>query len=348
MEAFFIGKEQLVDILTKTYSRDVIVEYVHYLIDKEIPFSISLIDIDNFKYINDTYGHTVGDSVLQRVSAQISEFLSGVGGSIGRFGGDEFLLVLPRITEYDAVWKKCHELVALINKIVFSDISGLAITITMGVARYPENEKSYERLFEIADKALYRGKMKGRNCFIIYLPEKHANIVLKTEKDKSLSSMFLHASVFDFITKAERLGDGIESLFNFMSAYFMLDHICIQFQNKIYFDKLHQLAKNRDFAPIDERSILLNTNPSTGIFYVNQTSRLLQVNQSIFYNELAAQKIGALFCCAISCRERSFGFLRVDTTSPRIWQNPHMDILLSVARTIGILLYERNLSIPEL
>ena len=348
MENFFKNKEKAVDELTGVYNRNVIIEYANYLIDKEIPFSILLVDIDNFKYVNDTYGHIVGDEVLQEVSRRLSQFISNFGGIIGRFGGDEFILVFPKIVSYEDIWKKCHDLLFSINECLFTDVEGLCITITMGVARYPENECSYEKLLDIADKALYRGKMKGRNCFIIYLPEKHADIVLKTEKDKTLSSMFLHANVFNLLTASEKLSDGITSIFNFISAYFMFDHICIQTDDKIYFEKFHQLAKHRSFSPLSEYYIRRHLNPSMGLFFLNKTSSLLKVDKKDFYDELHAQNIGSLFCCEIACKEKRYGFLRVDIDRSRIWQNPHMDILLLIARTIGIILYERNITIENL
>ena len=92
----------------------------------------------------------------------------------------------------------------------------------------------------------------------------------------------------------------------------------------------------------------LNKNPSTGIFYVNQIKSLLANNEKEFYDELQSQKIQSFFCCEISCCKEKYGFLRVDIKDPRIWQNLDMDILVSSAKVIGLLLHERNLLIEDL
>jgi len=347
MENFFENKENAVDTLTKVFSREIIVEYVHYLIAEKIPFSMALVDIDNFKYVNDSYGHLVGDIVLEKIAHELNELVTK-RGFIGRFGGDEFIIIYPNITEYDEIWNECHRTIAKVAECSFTDYPWLSVTITMGVSRFPENATVYEQLFSFADKALYRGKMKGRNCFIIYLPEKHAKIVLKTENDKTLSSMFLHSNVIKLLSSSPSLKDGIENLFSFLSAYFMLDYMCIQSAGKVYFQKLHQLAPQKMIKPITERFFCSNKNPSTGIFYVNQIKHLLSNNEKEFYDELKAQKIHSSFCCEISCCKETYGFLRVDIKDPRIWQNTDMDILVSAAKIIGLLLHERKLRIEDL
>ena len=103
INSFFADKTNSLDNLTKLYNRDVIIEYVNSLIGKNIPFSLALVDIDNFKYVNDTFGHIVGDEIIKAVAATLRNTLAD-NGIVGRFGGDEFIIVLPEIVEYDAVW----------------------------------------------------------------------------------------------------------------------------------------------------------------------------------------------------------------------------------------------------
>ena len=247
---FLFEDEKSFDSLTKLYTRDVVVDYVNFLVAEGIPFTLAIVDIDNFKYVNDTYGHITGDKVLIEVAERIKKVIEGKG-FVGRFGGDEFLIVFPKITDYKEVWENAHKLMKFMNSNEIQNIIGLYVTITMGISRFPEDDSTYEGLLETADKALYRGKNKGRNCFIIYLPEKHANIELKTEKDRSQSSMYLHFNVFRMLTKIEKLDTGIKMLFNFLSSYFMADHICIQKGCKIYFEKIHKLSRTKDFLPIN-------------------------------------------------------------------------------------------------
>ena len=102
----FFSVERPKDNLTQVYSREVIIDYATSLIRRKIPFSFGIVDIDNFKYVNDTYGHLSGDKILKTVSTRLMKLI-GTIGAVGRFGGDEFLLVMPHLVDYDAVWTTC-------------------------------------------------------------------------------------------------------------------------------------------------------------------------------------------------------------------------------------------------
>lgn len=224
------------------------------------------------------------------------------------------------------------------NSNEIQNIIGLYVTITMGISRFPEDDSTCEGLLETADKALYRGKNKGRNCFIIYLPEKHANIELKTEKDRSLSSMYLHFNVFRMLTKIEKLDTGIKMLFNFLSSYFMADHICIQKGDKIYFEKIHKLSRTKDFLPIDLSLVDHAMSAPADFFYVNQLEALNSSNQTELASQYSVQRIKAAFACKIAkAEDGEFIMLRVDSTVKRIWQHGEMDIYITTAKVLEML-----------
>lgn len=350
MDSFFSDKESSVDNLTNLYTRDVMNEYMTHLVSQDIPFSVALVDIDNFKYTNDSYGHIAGDKILNEIAERIRQKV-GADGAVGRFGGDEFVVVLKNIVEYDKLWNICHNILVNMSEVEISNFSGLYVTVTIGLARFPENEKNPEKLLNMADKALYRGKTKGRNCFIIYLPEKHANIVLKKEKEKQLSSMYLHSVVFNNLSKPS-LKEGIENLFNFLSSYFMIDHICIQTEDKILFEKLHLLSKTKEFKIIPLQLIQDKINKSIGMFYVNEIKQVLKANHIKLYDSLKEQQISSICLADISYAGKSYGFIRADMTgtetSCRIWQHYEMDILQTAAKMIATVLNFTNLSLENL
>ena len=121
-------------------------------------------------------------------------------GVVARYGGDEFIMVFEGVDDYKDVWNIGHDINIRIGGIVFEGIPNIAITVSMGIARYPIDASTLKDLMSVADKALYRAKTKCRNCFIIYLPEKHANISLKKERDKQQTQMQLCYTLFDNIT----------------------------------------------------------------------------------------------------------------------------------------------------
>ncbi len=341
MDDFFDNPGLSIDTGTSLFSRDVMVAYMNKLISVGIPFSMALVDIDNLKYVNDTYGHIAGDKIISAVATSIKKQL-GNDGEVGRFGGDEFIILLKDTVNYDEIWKICHEILVKVSEIEIAGLDQLHVTITMGIARFPENAKNYDKLIEVADKALYRGKTKGRNCFIIYLPEKHANIVLKKEKEKQLSSMYLHSIVFNNLTKVSDLTTGINNLFDFLSSYFMLDHICLQTENEMFFNKVHPLAKNKEFKPIPLSLIRSDINRTVEMFYMNTIKQLQLSGRHDLYDELRSQKISSTCFVDLVAKGKSFGMLRADMTggedSFRIWQYGDMDILLTTGKTIALIL----------
>lgn len=350
----FFSVERAKDNLTQVYSKDVIIEYANNLIERNVPFSFALVDIDNFKYVNDTYGHMAGDKILKTISTRLMKLIGSIG-AVGRVGGDEFLLVLPRLVDYDAVWTTCRSIIMFMNNFEIADFDGLFITLTIGLARYPENARDYDEIFETADKALYRGKAKGRNCFVIYLPEKHAHINLKTAAPKSISTMHMHSTVFTMLTTGPSLGEGIFSLFNFMSAQMSIDHLCIQTfpdspdgGNRIYFEKTSELSKNQSFLPINLAKLLGDIDGTTGLFYMNRISHLEEAGRIGLLNEYKRQQIQSACACEISTCGKVYGMLRAESTTPKVWEYSDLDIFVTTAKTIALILYDRNLTFSDL
>ncbi len=130
------------------------------------PLSISLVDIDHFKRINDTYGHTTGDEVLRSLGARLKEQIRHPD-TIGRYGGEEFLIVLPN-SEVKAAAEQASRLCKYIRAMQVS-YNGqlLSITISVGTAQYSIGQENWEQLLNRADAALYEAKNSGRDQWAI-------------------------------------------------------------------------------------------------------------------------------------------------------------------------------------
>ena len=183
--------ENVLDQLTGLVSRGHILWFAQWLIEHETPFSFAMLDLDNFKFINDTYGHHVGDGVLVTVARDLAEYLGGRGVA-GRFGGDEILIVNLKDISYGEKKEFFQGMFA--NRVLRKNIElgecAPYITGTIGCASYPADAKDYESLFLLIDKTLYRGKTKGRNCHIIYVEEKHRNIEIRKLAKRGLYTTF--------------------------------------------------------------------------------------------------------------------------------------------------------------
>lgn len=133
---------------------------------------LAILDLDNFKTVNDTFGHLYGDEVLLKTSEIIKENL-GDYGMVGRIGGDEMMLVLTKVenqTELRNILRSIRMNIAWAYK---ENEENLQITCSIGVATYPDHGYCYEDVFKLADKMLYIAKKKGKNRYVIYIPEIH-------------------------------------------------------------------------------------------------------------------------------------------------------------------------------
>jgi diguanylate cyclase (GGDEF)-like protein len=127
------------------------------------PLSLLMIDLDNFKRINDTYGHPAGDRVLCAVAGIVRRELRQAD-QVARYGGEEFAVLLPETAESEAFASadRIRQAVAA-RPLAFSETEGVELTISIGLAVFPDDAASEEGLVEKADQALYAAKAAGRN-----------------------------------------------------------------------------------------------------------------------------------------------------------------------------------------
>ena len=131
-----------------------------------------LFDIDDFKDINDTFGHLFGDEVIRKV-ADVLQINVGYRGVVGRFGGDEFFVLLEKIPDRTSLKMLLR---TITRELALAYDPKLKIKASIGVSQYPVDGTSYEKLFEKADKALYIAKAKGKDRHIIYEEENHGSL----------------------------------------------------------------------------------------------------------------------------------------------------------------------------
>jgi diguanylate cyclase (GGDEF)-like protein len=124
--------------------------------------SVVMIDVDHFKSINDTYGHPVGDTVLKSVAHVIKRDCRDVDIAV-RYGGEEFMLILPEINQEGALVVAERLRKTLSRESIAHDNVQLSVTASLGVSSYPDDATSQHMLLELADKALYLSKRLGRN-----------------------------------------------------------------------------------------------------------------------------------------------------------------------------------------
>lgn len=131
------------------------------------PLAIAMLDIDKFKRINDIYGHDIGDIIIQSLSATSLKQLRQID-LFGRFGGEEFICILPETSEKDAFlcMERLRQKIA--ETIVETPNNDIQFTVSIGVAILTEEHEHWLALLKSADIAMYKAKNSGRNCTILF------------------------------------------------------------------------------------------------------------------------------------------------------------------------------------
>ena len=168
------------DSLTKLLNKEATRRHAEAYFQQKDPqqdCALMIIDLDDFKGINDQYGHLFGDAVLTRVSQEIKRLFRN-RDIIGRIGGDEFLVLLRGTADRTLIETRCSQLVDVLQEAFRETYYHIPLTCSIGIALGPEHGNSYYELFQQADTALYRVKSGGKHGFSFY---SHADEVAQSK-----------------------------------------------------------------------------------------------------------------------------------------------------------------------
>jgi len=171
------NRRLFLDLLSSSLSRKTQIAYCT---------SIILIDIDDFKGINDTLGHQVGDDLIIAVGNRLEERV-GDRGIVARLGGDEFAILLPMLTELDAAGAAAKELVNAFSKPLKVGDYDLLTGVSAGVSFSIGDSVDSSTLLRNADLALYRAKTDGRGIYRVYEPQMSLQLMLRREMERDLA-----------------------------------------------------------------------------------------------------------------------------------------------------------------
>jgi diguanylate cyclase (GGDEF)-like protein len=139
---------------------------------KKRPLAVAFVDLDHFKRFNDAFGHEAGDTVLRRIAELFRQHFRG-DDVICRYGGEEFAIILPESTAKDAA-KRANLLRLQAKKLTVrhQDQTLDPITLSIGVAAFPEHGSNPEEILQAADQCLYQSKTDGRDRVTVATPQK--------------------------------------------------------------------------------------------------------------------------------------------------------------------------------
>jgi len=182
-------KEELIfqaqhDSLTSLPNRTYMYKNIHnWKFEHKDEYYVFYIDLDNFKNINDKFGHTVGDKILVEVAQRLKKFFTNKDMLI-RQGGDEFI-VLKECIDNNIIEEQIQYMINLISKVYHIDNKEFRIGMSVGVAKYPTDALTIEELLSLADTAMYEAK-KRKNSYCLFSEKMRHNNVVRTDIEQEL------------------------------------------------------------------------------------------------------------------------------------------------------------------
>jgi diguanylate cyclase (GGDEF)-like protein len=167
---YLSNHDELTSLLNRRFFRKNFDEALQYAKESKQKLALLFLDLDEFKHINDTLGHNVGDELLVEVAKRLLEHLEKVD-NLARIGGDEFTIFLKDIQDEEAVKSALDALLKEFEKPFLCGEYAINITASVGVSLYPEHGDNYVTLSKNADLAMYKAKELGRNKAKIFSPE---------------------------------------------------------------------------------------------------------------------------------------------------------------------------------
>ena len=222
------------DQLTGLILKEDITNYAKKLMaDPNRKAALAIIDIDNFKSVNDHLGHAMGDVVLKKCAALIDREV-GDCGRAGRIGGDEFLVVFDNFVIAEEIKNVLRGMKNNIFRAYTEERDGFYVSTSIGCAIFPDDADNFDMLFDLADHLLYRAKTKGKNRYIIYEREKHGSVEDILREDvkaigvagrRGLRKSEAVCYIMDFDQRGETYA--LESILNDILEYFIIERIVV-------------------------------------------------------------------------------------------------------------------------
>ena len=332
----------------------------HLLNSSNTKCALLIIDLDNFKHVNDHYGHLFGDAVLTQVAEEIKK-LFRAQDIIARIGGDEFMVVMRGISDQELIRHRCTKLVTTISSLFREELQNAPLGCSIGIALCPEHGNTYNDLFRHADQALYQTKRRGKNGFSFY-DAKNSSFLLQTsdisavnehidsDEQPGLSDKSIVQYTFQRLYDSGDVDTTINDVLAFVGQQLNVSRVYI-FENSADNKTCSNTYEWCNVGIAPEIEHLQNISYETdipnyednfdehGVFYCPDVTQLAPH----VYDILEPQGIKSMLQCAIYDGDRFCGYVGFDECSiKRYWTKDKINTLLFFSEMLSLFLLKRN------
>ncbi len=349
------------DVLTKLYNKVAAQERIQKLIaagDPKARSALMVLDIDNFKQINDRYGHMLGDAVLVEVSAKIAGMFRGAD-IVSRIGGDEFMIFLPDVHTEEVVEKRADELIGTLKKLLQENVGEISFSCSIGLAFSESRQDDFTKLFNQADRALYRAKAAGKNRYMRYHEDMKNGCVgilkddkpgrrteIESDQAEQWNLSNLVAKSFEVLYEATDFPQAVQSILAMVGEMFDASRVYVfeNMENKEVCSNTFEWCgegvepqmeglQNYSYC-IDGRDYRKNFDEN-GLFYCQDVGKLDGWERQL----LESQGIRSTLQCAIQENSKFYGFVGLDDCRiKRMWTKEQINALTFEGKLLAVFL----------
>ena len=351
-------RDQLTKLLNKAAGRKRSEKYFAENED-DINCALFIIDLDDFKLVNDRYGHLFGDTVLTTVAKEIQKLFRGQD-IVSRIGGDEFMVIMRGVSDRNLIEGRCSRLIESLQNRFRNHDQNFPLGCSIGIALAPEHSSTYLELYQFADQALYEAKRRGKNTFAFYEPSAfpQQTQMTSTRTNKRIDSDD-HSSVtldnlvrfaFQKLYTSQDTDFAINEILALVGKQMNVSRVYIfenstdnQFCSNTYewcnegvvpeIQNLQNISYNLDIPGYKEAL------DEQGIFYCQDIHDLPQK----IYDIVASQGIKSMLHCALRDNGVFRGYIGFDECrTQRFWTKEQIQVLTNFSEMLSVFLMKKQ------
>ena len=352
-------RDSLTQLLNKASAQELIKDYLSER-DPNHLAAMMILDMDNFKSVNDNYGHLYGDTVLTMVSEELKKMFRA-HDITARIGGDEFMVLMRDIPSVELVHSRCQKMLETIRRQLTELVPDLDVSFSVGISLIPEHGTGYSDLFLRADQALYLSKDRGKNTYTIYDPKENRDSVLRDhiraatsidsdEQPGMTGTAFVH-HIFHRLYTSDDILREINDILLLVGEQLQVSRVYI-FENNDdnttcsnTFEWCNtgisrEMDNLQNVSYVDDIPGWQDLFNEQGVFYCLDINKL----EPHFRDILEPQNIKSMLQCAIYDNGEFRGYIGFDECSTRRpWPQEQIDLLHHLTEVISLFLMKKRI-----